>query len=318
MADHIYNKAGSTNVTPPSAIAVGDTLTFNITNTDVKTKYKGTVLTYTFPFDCKVKMEVAGARGGQGNQATQKETGSGAVVTGTRACKEGDTLLMLVGQAGTDIESSAPDGASGAGGGGTFVTLKVDTGGDQYTGDGVGKGWRVKPLIVSAGGAGSVDVGAKGSQPAIHGSGQSRDYEGEVLVFCNGGGYSKWYGSRPVDNGTSFLNGGFGATETSEFREQLSVAGFGGGGSFTDNYRGGAGGYWGGMHRATLGVEPGMEASSYVATELSDITRKDGANYGEGYVKLTFLEIPEPKPPETPKPTGEVYAKIDDVWVQVI
>lgn len=315
MADHIYNNAGSTSVTPPSAIAVGDTLTFNITNTDVKTKYKGTLLTYTFPFDCKVKMEVAGARGGRGNKAIQNETGSGAVVTGTRACKEGDTLLMLVGQAGTDVEGSKGDGASGAGGGGTFVTLKVDTGGDLYTGDGVGNGWRVKPLIVSAGGAGSIDIGFIGSRPALHGSGQSRNSTEYVNDACNGGGYSKWYGSRPVDNGTSFLKGGFGATDISTYKEQLSVAGFGGGGSFTDDYRGGAGGYWGGVFRTQSPIESGMEASSYVDTEMTDITRKDGANYGEGYVKFTFLEVPKVEPP---KPTSEVYAKINDVWMQVI
>ena len=318
MTNHIYNKAGSTDVTPPSAIAVGDTLTFNITNTNVDTKYRGTVLTYTFPFDCKIKMEVAGARGGQGNKATQNETGSGAVVTGTRECKEGETLLMLVGQAGTDIMGSASDGAGGAGGGGTFVTLKVDTEGDLYTGDGVGKGWRVKPLIVSAGGAGSVDVGYIGTKPAVHGSGQSRNSMEYKSTVCNGGGYNKWSAETPSRNGSAFLLGGFGATNTTQSRGQLSVAGFGGGGSFADDYRGGAGGYWGGLYVDKIAPESGMEASSSVATEMSDITRKDGANYKEGYIKFTFLEISEPEPPEPPKPTGEVYAKMDDVWVQVI
>ena len=315
MADHIYNKAGSTSVTPPSAIAVGDTLTFNITNLVDETKYKGTLLTYTFPFDCKVKMEVAGARGGEGNRATQKETGSGAVVTGTRVCKKGETLLMLVGQAGTDASSSLNDGIGGAGGGGTFVTLKVDTGGDKYTGEGVGNGWLVTPLIVSAGGAGSVDVGFKGSHPAIHGSGQSRDFVDYLGKLYNGGGYSLGYSQDEVYNGATFLLGGFGATNTSVKREQLSVAGFGGGGAFQDDYRAGAGGYYGGVRKPTFNNDFGMEASSYVDTEMTEVTRKDGANYGEGYVKFTFLEVSEPKPP---KPPSEVYAKMDDVWVQVI
>lgn len=315
MADHIYNQVGSTSVTPPSAIAVGDTLRFNITNKDVKTKYKGTLLTYTFPFNCKVKMEVAGARGGQGNKATQQHIGSGAVVTGTGDFKEGETLLMLVGQAGTDIEGSLSDGAGGAGGGGTFVTLKVDTGGDKYTGSGVGNGWLVKPLIVSAGGAGSVDVGRIGSQPAVHGSGQSRDFVEYADPYCNGGGYSRWRGEDERNNGNTFLAGGFGATDTTPQIDQLSVAGFGGGGGFPHDYRGGAGGYYGGGCIVTSSIKPGMEASSYVDSGMSDVTRKDGANYGEGYVKFTFLEISKVEPP---KPASEVYAKMNGVWIQVI
>lgn len=317
MADHIYNQFGSTNVTPPSAIAVGDTIIFNITNKDVNTKYKGTLLTYTFPFNCKVKMEVAGARGGQGNQANSNNTGSGAVVTGTRDFKEGDTLLMLVGQAGTDVEGSPKDGIGGAGGGGTFVTLKVDTGGDTYTGSGVGNGWKVKPLIVSAGGAGSVDVGFKGNHPAIHGSGNSREFTEYTSKLNNGGGYSRCYCDDAVYNGVSFLAGGFGATNTTSKREQLSVAGFGGGGALVDDFRGGAGGYYGGIYRPITNVALGMEASSYVDSGMTDVTRKDGANYGEGYVKFTFLDIPK-EPPAPPKPTSEVYAKMNGVWIQVI
>ena len=67
MASYTYNKAGSATGTLPDKIVSGDTLRFNVTNSKIDTRYSGTMLTYTFPFDCTVQIDVAGARGGKGN-----------------------------------------------------------------------------------------------------------------------------------------------------------------------------------------------------------------------------------------------------------
>lgn len=269
-------------MTLPSKISKNDTLVFNVTNTNTETKYNGTMLTYTFPFDCGVRFEVAGARGGKGSQCTNEQVGKGALLKGDFTFQKGDTLLICVGGAGTDFNGNAHDGTTGAGGGGTFIVKKtIDGTGDTYSGTSVGNGWKVKPLVVSAGGNGGRDIGYSGSGTVYHGLATTVE-DGRSLGQHSGGGYSEGYND--TTSGKTFLKGGQGATY-SYSRGDRSYSGFGGGGGNVDDGEGGGGGgYYGGART--------ISACSYISSEATNIERISGYNFGEGYFKITFLKTP--------------------------
>lgn len=280
MAEHIVNKVGSPSMTIPSKVSKNDTLIFNVTNTTTEKKYDGTMLTYTFPCDCKVKLEVAGARGGKGNKCTDAQVGKGALLKGDFTFSKGDTLLICVGQAGTDYSGRHSDGVTGAGGGGTFIVKKSTDGtGDTYRGSGVGKGWKVKPLVISAGGNGGRDIGYSGTGTIYHGLATTEAKRG--LENYSGGSYSDYYNGDT--SGKSFLTGARGSTHNYT-RNSTSYAGFGCGGSNKDDGEGGGGGgYYGG----TLT----MSACSYIDSSATNVERTSGYNFGEGYFKITFLKV---------------------------
>ena len=309
MASYVYNAVGSAVGTLPTAIRKNDTLQFNATNVDVNTRYTGTMLTYTFPFDCTVQLDVAGARGGKGNKCSDSQVGKGALLQCTRSFKQGDILLMCVGQAGTDFVGGVADGTSGAGGGGTFIAIKT-TSGDTFKGSGVGNGWRIKPLIISAGGNGGRDIGYSGNGSVYHGIasvGSIRTYQG-----YSGGGYSGNHSNASA--GKSFLSGASGATENFE-RSGYSIAGFGcGGGNKDDGEGGGGGGYYGGTTT--------MSATSYISSDTTLIKGTDGANFGHGYIIITFLDAPASlnmvcKINGVIKNVDTVYVKVNGSWREV-
>ena len=309
MASYIYNKVGSATGTLPDRIVGGDTLRFNVTNYNAKTNYSGTMLTYTFPFDCKVQLEVAGARGGKGNGVGTETTlhGRGAKITGECSFKEGDTLLICVGHAGTDSDTSTRDGTTGAGGGGTFVVQKT-TSGDTYNGAGVGNGWKVTPLIISAGGNGSRDIGYSGKGTVYHGlarEGTKPSYNSQ-----SGGGYNTYFKLTDDTCGKSFLLGASGGEDAFERSTSISYAGFGGGGSNRDDGEGGGGGgYYGGTIKSS--------ATSFVASNVTVITRQDGGNDDEGYVLITFVEVKGAKTLNARCKVGGQIKNVNNMYVKV-
>lgn len=311
MAEYIVNQVGSTTMTLPPKISKNDTLVFNVTNKDIGTKYNGTMLTYTFPFDCGVKFEVAGARGGKGNQCiNEQEVGKGALLKGDFTFQEGDTLLICVGGAGTDFNGIFSDGTTGAGGGGTFIVKKSTDGtGDTYSGTGVGNGWKVKPLVVSAGGNGGRDIGYSGSGTVYHGLATTEN--NRTLSSYSGGGYYDQYND--TKSGKAFLKGGLGATY-SYTRGDMSYSGFGGGGGNVDDGDGGGGGGWYGGART-------ISACSYISSEATNIERISGHNFGEGYFKITFLKTPSInarcKINGVIKNVSSMKIKVNGVWKEV-
>lgn len=277
---YTINQVGSSVCTYPSDLAVGDVLRFNITNTDITTKYTGTLLTYTFPENCTVAMYAYGARGGMGNQCTISDVGYGAMASAVYEFKEGDTLLICVGQAGTDYVGSASDGTTGAGGGGTFITLKTTDGsGDTFNGTEVGNGWKVKPILIASGGNGGRDIGYSSSGTIYHGQGFGGSSPGYDVY--SGGGYS--LGSTSSYSGATFLAGAKG-TSYSYTRGSTSYSGFGcGGGNTDDKDGGGGGGYHGGRRGST-------SAYSYASPDCIASESSSGANAGEGYIDMVVLE----------------------------
>ena len=309
MANYKYNTFGTPNVTIPSKIVSGDTLHFQVTNYNAKTNYEGTMLTYTFPFDCKVQLEVAGARGGKGNGVGNETTlhGKGAKIIGECSFKEGDTLLICVGHAGTDSGVNTRDGSTGAGGGGTFVVQKT-TSGDVYEGAGVGNGWKVTPLIIAAGGNGSRDIGYSGKGSVHHGI-ASTGYKPSYGAY-SGGGYSTQYYKNDGTNGQCFLSGAFGGEDAFERSTSISYAGFGGGGSNRDDGEGGGGGgYYGGTIKSS--------ATSFVDSNVTVITRQDGGNDDEGYVLITFVEVKGAKTLNARCKVGGQIKNVNNMYVKV-
>lgn len=307
MANYIINKPGSTDYSYPSSLSNGDTLRFNVTNIDEKTRYSGTMITYTFPVECKVRIEAYGARGGFGNKGTLDNTGKGAKKSGIFTFKEGDTLLICVGQKATDFVGSLSDGVSGAGGGGTFVTLKNDSASDIYQGAGIGNGWKIEPLIIAAGGNGSQDVGYSGTGNIYHG----KQIEGTMPTYgaYSGGGYL--ISSSSTNAGKHFLSGCSGAT-VNYTRSSTSIAGFGGGGGNADDAGGGGGGgYYGGTRGSA-------SAYSFASKKALDVQGADGVNEDDGYLIIEFIEVPGARVSINVENkwtvSKEVHVKVDNEW----
>ena len=313
MANYTINNAGSTTCNYPSTVNVGDVLTFNITNTTITTKYRGSMLTYTFPCDCTAEILAAGAKGGDG--AGGGAGGRGAIVAGTLSFKTGDQLLICVGQAGTSgTLSSGSDGTTGAGGGGTYVVRKVSNSSYRYTASGTGYNWYVEPLVIGAGGngggdnlwSGNVTIHANSSNGNENGFSYAASYYGGGFSNCAVTDYSS-------TTGRSFLTGAQGATDAFN-RGGTSYAGFGGGGGNEDDseYGGGGGGFTGGY--------AGTGATSYVTSSASNISRKSSSsgNNGEGYVKITFKTVVPPvefPPTEIVTQAGfDAKVKVNNAW----
>lgn len=339
MANYTINNAGSTTCNYPSTVNANDVLTFNITNKNTTTKYQGSMLTYTFPCDCTAEILAAGARGGRGANVNTNATGRGAIVAGTFEFKTGDQLLICVGQAGTDhpyaTNMTNTDGTVGAGGGGTYVVKKVSYSNYKYTGSGTGNNWYVEPLIIGAGGNGSGD-NAYGGNTQVHGSSnQGNESSFSFSSSNNGGCFSKKPSSYSDYNGSCFLDGATGASYYYN-RSGSSYAGFGGGSSNWDDgaYGSPGGGFTGGY----VSDDVVYAATSYVATNATNISRKSGAsqgNNGEGYVKITFKtvtplhEIPDGfvekikefntqvKVDNAWKSSDKSFVKVDNAWKEI-
>lgn len=327
MSAYVMNAVGSATLSLPKRIVKGDTLRFNVTNTGQTNPWSGTILSYTFPVDCTVKIHAYGARGSYGNLYTYgitaaSRSGNGAYVYGTFDFKKGDQVMILVGQHGKDAmtsTSSTKDQTAGAGGGGTFIVKRMTDGtGDTFVGNSINgsnttfSGWKVKPLIIAAGGNGSNDNGYSGTGPGkggLYTTGSQPSYSST----CTGGGYSTAYGtgsgsSSSYGYGLSFLNGGIGS-QYYYTRNTYAMAGFGGGGSnIDDGQGGGGGGYYGGIR--------GTAASSYNAGASTGGTSDQNA--GDGYCIFEILKaksLPfQFKINGSIKEVSEGYVKVNGVW----
>lgn len=331
MGSYIINSVGSTTLTLPSSIKRNDTLRFNITNSSTSNPYTGTILSYTFPVDCKVKIHAYGARGAYGNLYTYgisntSRSGNGAYVYGTFEFKKDEQVMILVGQHGKDAmtsTSSTRDQTAGAGGGGTFIVKRMTDGtGDTFVGNSVNgssttfSGWKVKPLIIAAGGNGSRDNGYSGTGTIYGGlytTGIQPSYSG-----CCGGGYNTARGTSTENSssytyGLSFLYGGLGS-QYYYTRNTYAMAGFGGGAANPDDGNGGGGGgYYGGL--------TGTSASSYNAG--TDTGGTSDYNAGDGYVIFEFIEVKSAPNVQVKlngvwKESTSVYVKVNGVWKETI
>ena len=331
MSEYIINEIGSAEMSIPDGLSEGDTLRFNITNSDEATAYTGTIMNWTVPMDLVVQIDAYGSRGSYGNLYTYgltdtSRSGNGAHVGGVFNLSAGSELLILVGQHGKDAMTgtgSTRDGVSGCGGGGTFVVLKTDestgslfVGSDTNGSKAAYGGWYVSPLVIAAGGNGSKDNGYSGTGPGRGGLSTTYTSKPSYSSSLTGGGFDTAYGTNNSNSssygyGLSFLNGGLGSQYAYSRSSMTPKAGFGGGGGNSDDgYGGGGGGYYGGIQSAA--------ACSYVSPDAeSVITGEDDINAGDGYVIITIIEGGKIYSPEVyMRDNGEIH-KYSDMKVSV-
>lgn len=231
------------------------------------------------------RIRAAGAKGGKGGGSPTSiaQGGKGALLDGVIYLYEGSRIIYLVGNAGTDHPNvSGGDCTSGAGGGGTYVTIEDNNSADIIK---VGEftGVRVKPLLVAAGGNGGADSGySSGVSKTWHGNAETTDAHSTYASANYTGGGFRVEGASNTYNGKSFLNGGIAATNEYN-RGGSSAAGFGGGGSNCDDGAGGGGGGWIG------GVWNAASACSYVDSAFTSVIRESGYNDTGGFISIQKL-----------------------------
>ncbi|GAB5388964.1 MAG: hypothetical protein Alpg2KO_19320 [Alphaproteobacteria bacterium] len=236
------------------------------------------VQSFSAPFDGLYLFTVRGARGGAGRSGDLG--GDGAEMVATFTLTEGQTVNVVVGQAGAD-RVGAGQLAGGGGGGGSFVSsggvpLVIAGGGggahfnnsatdsDGLTGEsgGTGRG---------AGGAN----GAGGASPSGDGGGNGCGGGGWFALalngfFCGGG---QAMGGLGGGNGTGSSAYAFGS--------------FGGGGAAFHG-GGGGGGYSGGGGGGGSSALAGGGGGSYVDASGSLVSSQKGANSGDGSVQVSY------------------------------
>lgn len=302
--EHIINSVGSRDFQYPQNIQLNDTLLFNASSNEGD--YTGKIHCWNVPFNCRVRIEIYGARGGNGSLglggfSSSRRGGYGAKISGEFTLKKLDQILILVGVAASHASTSAifwANCVSGAGGGGTFVAKHVTDNSSQYqfigdsdTNTNAYKGWFVEPLIVAAGGNGGHDHSSFAGGPNGQYNGQGRTLDDERLPVNTlnsqvGGGFSKSVRGSASDpdslDGNSFLCGGRGSPQYSKHYLE-SHAGFGGGAANEETIGGGAGGWIPGSRDSA--------AYSWCSNQALNVNSVADTNDNHGKAIITILEI---------------------------
>jgi|GEM_PF-563947 len=265
------------------------------TQTSINNAYSGTSLAnsvtalsgmqkWIVPYTGDYHFEVKGAMGGSQNSTYRG--GYGAVISGAIELQQGQTLIISVGQKGSN------DGDSPGGGGATAVAI-----GTHYN--------NATPLFVAGGGGGRSSHGTV-NYAAINGqsgnNGGSCSGYGSPGSNGNGAGYGGT--SNNSGSGAGFYTGPDNSTSTSGsyargFRQGFRgstmagpYGGFGGGGggsnSNNDWDKGGAGGWSGGAQAFDAGQGGG--GGSYVLSSVSNqfiLGGNSANNAGHGVVTIT-------------------------------
>jgi hypothetical protein len=226
---------------------------------------------WTVPYTGLYRINAYGAAGigGSGTNGTSLG-GKGAQVQGDFSLTEGDKIRILVGQMGTNTGGTTGDGASGTGGGGTFVIQGTTGTLDSQV------------LLIAAGGGGGNDPGYQNAP--FNGANGVYTSSGTGDGVTNGGSYrGNTTGGGSTDGG-SFANGGVGGTYS---RGEVAYGGFGGGGATDDATTGGGG--WIGGALGTAGTSGSTGTAAYSKNNGSNASGASGVNTGAGYVSITSL-----------------------------
>jgi hypothetical protein len=251
--------------------------------------YSGHIDSYAVPTSGYYQVDAWGAQGG--SYIFTDAGGLGAMVGGRIYLDAGQTLSIVVGGAGRDINSNTGGGGGGAswvyvssdlelllaaGGGGGAAYATLVPGGPGLTGrNGGGSGGGVDGLgggtggnrYLSGGGAGWLGPGASGTV-GIYGTGGSSapSFQGGWTHGC----ISLGDDSYECENGQS--------------------GGFGGGGGASYGNGGGGGGYSGGGGTYGSGFGSGG-GGSYIAPEFSSVVAESGVR---AVPVIPGLEVPSP------------------------
>lgn len=246
--------------------------------------YTGSEETFTVPDGVTtLSFGVRGAQGATSN-AFRIPGGEGGAVTGSLPVVAGETLTLLVGQAGNTGGGAGAYGGGGqnlsgeyfgSGGGGSFVfdangdVLLAAGGGGASASDGGPCGQRFQGTGGAGAGAGSVG-----------GAGVGGCYSGEQVA--TGGGPSG-----PGTAGSGRYGTGLpGSGPAGAFAP--GIGGNGGGQSPFDYYAGagGGGGYYGGGGGGY--IQSGAGGSGYATAVVTDLDSMSGVNPGDGQIVFSW------------------------------
>ena len=249
----LYDNAGNYIIKTINLVEIRTPVNKTFSNTS--TGMTGSYQKFIIPTTGTYIIEAAGAGGSNGNGGSLG--GRGAYVKGNFNLVKGDTIIILVGQAGSINGSNSSDGSGGGSGGGTFVT-KVNSS-SSYTLSAYPGSLKVTPLIVAAGGNGGNDsVYQKTKKTGAHGIYTSNS---------SGNGFTKFLTS---PNGTKYERGG-----------NTGTGGYGGGSAADDSNS--VGGGW------SLG-NASSNTGSFSYNSGSSTSGITGHNSGQGYVKLRLID----------------------------
>lgn len=201
--------------------------------------YKGSVETFTIPFNGIYKLEVWGASGGDHQYSSYYSSGGKAGYSyGYKTLNANGNLYVCCGQAGqTSSRSTSYNGGGGGGKHGTY--------GDYDRSDG-------------GGGGGATHIATRTGILANLSS-----YKSDVLIVAGGGGGATFYVNGAEGGGTSggSSNGATGGTQTSGYKFGQGQNGQSGNDNVTGNAcsgtGGGGGGYYGGKSASDRDPKPG-------------------------------------------------------------
>lgn len=226
-------------------------------------------------------IKAVGASGGKGNTYSGdygSVPGNGASISAKFELKKGDILHIIVGQEGTGSIATAKDGASGGGGGGTFIFKEIEAitdsryqfqKGDKY----------FEVLLVAAGGGGSWDESYKGAV----GNGQ----DGNAVDYYSPTNYIAWGTKTNAGTTSTSITAVMGISQYITYNAVGSFytrngstgqGGYGCGGSADDNYT-----YGGGWYGASY------MAYSWCLSE-NVVSADNGINTGNGNAVITWMD----------------------------
>lgn len=287
-----YKVAGTGTATDPYIL---DYELYNIYN------YSSSVQTTTIPKEGYYKLEVYGAKGGNGYNNTSYAGGNGGYAKGVVHLNKNDTLYIHTGGAGTGSTSTGVQ-AGGANGGGAGGYYRGGSGGGA-TDIRINTDSLYARVIVGGGGGGGAYYsgytgGAGGGTTGGNGTGYSTTYNAKGGGTTSGGSGGSYNGGNYKGSNGSFGTGGAAATSTTS---NYGRSGGGGGGW----YGGGGGGYRANSSSYNRGQSGGGGGSSftYSATTASQVpsgyllnanyqmtstSTTAGSNTGNGYARITW------------------------------
>jgi hypothetical protein len=255
-----FTSCNTTGRTGPTQLSCRSAYSTSWDENDLYFTVSSGIQLWTVPYSGVYQINAFGAAGSAGNGGTAAG-GAGARVQGDFTLSQGDKIRILVGQMGVNTGYNASDGASGSGGGGTYVISGTSGTADSQV------------LLIAAGGGGSNDpIYQRTNSPGLGGlHTTSGTGDGE-----NSGGSYRGTTAGTSFNGGSFQAGGQGGSYSRG--GSTGNGGFGGGGA-TDDARTGGGGWVGGT--ASAAATSRNNGSNQVGVSAT--------NTGAGYVTITSL-----------------------------
>lgn len=286
FSNYTFTNSGATGKAGPTSAQLRSTATepwasnssryLNVNSTGIQL--------FTVPKTGNYTITAAGAMGGGANLSVG---GKGRIATGTFSLTQGETLKIVVGQAGKEVFNNVASWG-GTGGGGSFVVCELNN-----------------ELLVAGGGGGGAAYLSNGNRTDGWSAPQSRQGTNNTGGFNtatlgNGGAAAPDYPGAPVGGGGGFNGSGSGSGGNSYFSgstgasQQNNDGGFGGGATAFYNssvvYTGGGGGYTGGDSANYWPGQAGGAGGSYISTTRSNTTTTyGGQNPGAmGYVSIVL------------------------------